>query len=329
MTGINIVTLPRTCFAAAPLDYPCNEDTLKIEKFALAEDNYSLNVFAIDKQNVEEIVSNKDESIYVNLDVRKYLLVEAQLKSGKVQGLSCNYHIYTNQDEETICVMTVGDLINGLHIDDYINDHHNYTRAKELLENAIDFDLIELTDYVRMTYTNPNRSTWKNSNANWNAFANHHRVNIQTIKGMSYPSDKKIIKLNEVLRYSNNRSITTEEASKIRRLLGNKDTEKVALTIMNSINPEKSFVELICLINHMDPMIARNNPAVPILPLVRGAYGTDTRIVRTSDRIVKEYVNAFKKHPDVDVLERIADSYYHPKLEKSSVFDFKLKIKTK
>jgi hypothetical protein len=326
MISINLVTLPRTCFAAVPLDYPCEENTLKIEKFYTGFENMHLSHFRETVNNVEEIVKNKDASLYVNLDVRKYLQVDAQLKSGKVQGKSCDYYIHTRQDNELICVMTVGDLINGLQIDDYIRDHENYNTAKELLENAIDFEIIEPTDYVRMTYTNPNRNTWRNSNHVWNAYANHHRVNVMSVKGMVYPANKKIIPLIEVLEHSYNNSITEEQANKIKRLLDGADTEKLAITIMNGINPNKSFIELLCLINHMSSDISRRLSNTPVLPLMYGAYGCDTKMVRRSDTVIREYKKYFGE-PTKEVLERLIDSYYHPKNEQSSVFDFKLKFK--
>ena len=111
-------------------------------------------------------------------------------------------------------------------------------------------------------------------------------------------------------------------------LLQAPDSEKVALTLLNTINPNDSFVELMCLINHMDDNIRRNNPNVPVLPLLKGAYGIDTGYKRKSDIIVNEYKQKFG-YASNEVLERIADNYYHPKLETSSVFDFKLKLKRK
>ena len=111
-------------------------------------------------------------------------------------------------------------------------------------------------------------------------------------------------------------------------LLQSQDSEKIALTLLNTINPNDSFVELMCLINHMDDNIRRNNPNVPVLPLLKGAFNIETGIKRRSDAIVKEYEKKFG-YASNEILERIADNYYHPKLEKSSVFDFKLKLKRK
>jgi hypothetical protein len=328
MKCINLVTLPRTCFAVAPLDYPCNDTTLKIEKFALADDDVWTNSFEETVPNIEEIVNDPENTLYVNLDVKKYLLTNAQLKSGKVQGLACSYYIYTYQDSHAICVMKVGDLINNLQIEDYIHDHENYNRAKEYLQHAIDFELIEETDYVRMTYRTPNSRNWRDSTGYWHIGTNHQKIDVRQIIGMNYPSNKKIIHLIDVLKYSNNNELTKAQCDKIKMLLQNSDTEKVALTILNSINPDKSFVELLCIINHMDSRIAKNNPNVPILPLLNGAYNADTRTVRTADNIVKQYTKVIGK-PNNDVLERIADSYWHPRNEKSSIFDFKLKLKRK
>jgi hypothetical protein len=326
MRYINLVTLPRNCFSAVPLDYPCNSDTLKIEKFAVTSDNFALKFKEEVVNDVVELINNKEESFYVNLDVRKYLMVDAQLKSGKVQGLTCNYYIHTYQDNEQICVMQVKELLNDLQVDNYIHDHENYTMAKNALENAIDFDLIDENDYVRMTYTNPIRHSWKDNTSHWHVAQNHRRLNVQTLEGMVYPSNKKIIPLEDVLPYCNNNVITEEQSNKIKKLLEAADTEKMALTIMNSINPAKSFIEMLCTINYMHPHLKRNNPNVPVLPLLYGAYKVDTTMIRRSDAIIKIYTEKFGE-PDNETLEKLTDSYWHPKNEKSSIFDFKLKLR--
>jgi hypothetical protein len=196
------------------------------------------------------------------------------------------------------------------------------------LRNALDFDLISEDDYVQMTYKHPNRISWRESKAQWNIGANHNINMIEQIHGMMIPDNKKAIELQEVLTYSKNRGITQEESDKIKMLLQGRDSEKVALTLLNTINPNNSFVELMCLINHMDDNIRRNNPNVPVLPLLKGAYNIDTGYKRKSDAIVKDYQNIFG-YASNEVLERIADNYYHPTIEQSSVFDFKLKLKKK
>jgi hypothetical protein len=322
ISSINVVTLPRTCFAVVPDDYDCHESDLKINKLIHDSQKYAdLNGNMIDVP-VESIVTDKTKTLYVNLAVRKYLMTDAKLLSGQVQALSCDYLIFTAQDTEDYCLQKVKDVIGLAFWDEYA------VATKEALQNALDFDLISEDDYVQMTYKHPNRTSWKESKTQWNVGSNHNVNFILQATGMMIPSNKKVIELQEVLNYSKNRGITQEESNKIKMLLQAKDSEKVALTLLNTINPNNSFVELMCLINHMDDNIRRNNPNVPVLPLLKGAYNVDTGIKRKSDRIVKEYEKKFG-YASNEVLERIADNYYHPTVETSSVFDFKLKIKRK
>jgi hypothetical protein len=322
ISSINVVTLPRTCFAVVPDDYDCHDSEIRINKLIHDSKMYAMLHGKMINVPVESIVKDKSKTLYVNLSVRKYLMTDAKLLSGKVQALSCDYLIFSAQDCEDYCLQKVKDVIGLAFWDDYA------VTAKEALQNALDFDLISEDDYVQMTYKHPSRTSWRESKAQWNIGANHNANMIERVNGMMIPDNKKAIELQEVLTYSKNRGITQEESDKIKMLLQGRDSEKVALTLLNTINPNNSFVELMCLINHMDDNIRKNNPNVPVLPLLKGAYDIDTSHKRRSDAIVNEYKKKFG-YASNEVLERIADNYYHPKLETSSVFDFKLKLKRK
>ena len=322
ISSINVVTLPRTCFAVVLDDYECHDTDLKVNKLIFDSSKAALINEKIINEDVESIVKDKTKTLYVNLAVRKYLMTDAKLLSGKVQALSCDYYVFSHQDLEQYCFQKVKDVLE-------LNFHDGYFLiAKQLLENALDFDLISEDDYVQMTYKYQHRSSWKQSSSQWDIGNNHNADNLFNLSGMIIPANKKAIDLREVLNHAKNRGITLEESNKIKMLLKSQDSEKVALTLLNTINPNDSFVELICLINHMNDNIRKNNPNVPVLPLLKGAFNTDPGIKRRSDTIVKEYEKKFG-YASNEILERIADNYYHPKLEKSSVFDFKLKLKRK
>jgi hypothetical protein len=304
------------------MDYDCHDTDLKINKIIFDSKHAAITNEKRIEIDVENIVKDKTKTLYVNLEVRKYLMTDAKLLSGKVQALSCDYYIFTAQDTEDYCLQKVKDIIEIAFWDEYC------MTAKELLKNALDFDLISEDDYVQMTYKNRFRSSWKESANQWNTGNNHSPSKVIDLSGMMTPANKKVIDLSKVLSHVKNRGITVEESNKIKMLLQAQDSEKVALTLLNTINPNNSFVELICLINHMNDNIRKNNPNVSVLPLLKGAYNVDTTIKRISDRIVKEYEKNFG-HASNEILERIADNYYHPSVEKSSVFDFKLKLKRK
>jgi hypothetical protein len=107
ISSINVVTLPRTCFAVVPDDYDCHESDLKINKLIYDSQKYAdLNGNMIDVP-VESIVTDKTKTLYVNLAVRKYLMTDAKLLSGQVQALSCDYLIFTAQDTEGYCLQKV------------------------------------------------------------------------------------------------------------------------------------------------------------------------------------------------------------------------------
>ena len=322
ISSINVVTLPRTCFAVVPVDYDCHDTEIRINKLIYDPNLYPAAIGKIIDEPVESIVTDKTKTLYVNLDVKKYLMTDAKLLSGKVQALSCDYLVYAAQDTDVYCLQKVKDILNIAFWDDFA------VTAKEALQNALDFDLISEEDYVKMTYKYAHRLYWGENISQWNVGKNHNINKIITLTGMMVPTNKKVIELQDVLAYSKNRGITQEESDKIKMLLQIPDSEKVALTLLNTINPTNSFVELMCLINHMDDSIRKNNPNVPVLPLLKGAYNIDTGHKRMSDRIVKDYQQIFG-YASNEILERIADNYYHPKLEKSSVFDFKLKLKKK
>jgi hypothetical protein len=322
ISSINVVTLPRTCFAVVLDDYECHDTDLKVNKLIFDSSTAALINEKIINEDVESIVKDKTKTLYVNLAVRKYLMTDAKLLSGKVQALGCDYYVFSHQDSEKYCLQKVKDVLELDFWDSYC------LKAKQLLQNALEFDLISEDDYVQMTYKHYGRSSWRQSQTQWDRGDNHDVNNVVNLSGMIIPTNKKAIELKEVLNHAKNRGITLEESNKIKMLLQSQDSEKVALTLLNTINPNDSFVELICLINHMDDNIRRNNPNVPVLPLLKGAFNIETGIKRRSDTIVKEYEQKFG-YASNEILERIADNYYHPKLEKSSVFDFKLKLKRK
>lgn len=318
---INVVTLPQICFEAVPLDYISDEKNLTINKFIIDANEEIKNLKNCIKEDVENIIKDSTKTLYVNLDIRKYLMVDAKLISGKVQALNADYYIFSKKDKEYYCIKKIKDILNLNFLDEF------YKTAEQMLLNAIDFDLVSEDDYVKMTYKSSYRKGYYSTSSAWNSSANQVKTNNIFLNAMCVPANKKVIALTEVLNYSKNRKITVDESNKIKLLLSQPDTEKIALTLLNTINPNFSFIELYCLINSMSSDIKKRNPNVPILPLLKGAYDFSLNSHK-ADYIVDKYESLFG-HASNEILERIADNYYHPKLEKSSVFDFKLKLKKK
>ena len=315
---LNIITLPKICFSAVPSSYEADFEKLILEDLYVKDPIALLN-----SDGVEEIVNDKSKKLYCNLHVRKNLQIEAQLLSGAVQALTCDYHIYSEQDIKHHSYNSVKDILN---LGSLADNSQFYREAVRILKNAIDFELIEETDFVKMPYTHIRHvhNTQPRNYANWSDYRNFDN-SIENV-GFKVPKGMPVIHLRSVLQYAKNRGITKDEAIKIRALLRSTNNEKVAVTLMNTFNPEKSFVELICLINSIDGDISRNINGVPVLPFISGAYNLHTKATRGVDAIVNIYKRFFG-NPDDEILERIADAYHNPNYEESSVFDFKLKVK--
>lgn len=325
---INVVTLPQICFEAVPFDYISDEKNLTINKFIIDTDAKVENLKNCIEEDVENIIKDSTKTLYVNLDIRKYLMVDAKLISGKVQAKNADYYIFSEKDKESYCIKKIKDILNLNFLDKF------YKTAEQMLLNAIDFDLVSEDDYVQMTYKTLYTRGFYSISSAWNTPPNQVKTSnnqVQTnnifLNAMCVPANKKVIELKKVLNYSKNRKITVDELNKIKLLLSQPDTEKIALTLLNTINPNFSFVELYCVINSMSSDIKKRNPNVPILPLLKGTYDFTLNTYK-ADYIVNKYESSFGPASN-EILERIADNYYNPHLETSSVFDFKLKLKIK
>ena len=318
MNKHNIIILPRNCYGGVSREYKEENENLVFQ-----------NLYNIDKsipllvENVEHIVNDETKKLYCNLHVRKNLQINAQLLSGTVQALTCDYYIYTKQDENYNAYVSVKEILNMKFV---LEESELYNKTQQVLNDALDFDIIDENDFVLLPYSTVRSGSYPRNTYEykWYDYRNFdHAVNMI---GFLVPKGMPVIHIRSVLKYAKNRGITPDESKKIRSLLQSTSNEKVAVTLMNTFNPEKSFVELMCLINHINADIGRNIGGVPVLPFMTAAYGTYTKATRRVDQIVKDYQYNFGKPTD-DILERIADAYSHPNSEESSVFDFKLKIK--
>lgn len=315
---LNIITLPRNCFSVVARDY--SEENHKM----ILQDMYIRDyTIPLETDGVEEIVNDKTKKLYCNLHVRKNLQVDAQVLSGAVQALTCDYYIFTQQDVNVTAYAKVKEILN---LEGLLPYNQFYNEAKELLTNALDFEIIDENDWVRMpfNYIRNAKSTQPKNLNNWSDYNNFNEA--KQLHGFIVPKGMPVIHIRSVLKYAKNRGITIEESKKIKSLLQSSSNEKVAVTLMNTFNPEKSFVELMCLINHVSQDIGRNIGGIPVLPFMTAAYGVHTKSTRYVDTIITEYVKHFGNATD-DILERIADVYSNPNFEESSVFEFKLKIK--
>ena len=315
---INVVKLPEICFPGTPTWFR-SADKLKTEKFLLnPQVQLEIDNIKIETHDVKSIITNKNLTIYAPLDIRKNLLIDAEIKSGDVQKFSCDYYIHALDQVERYCFQKVKDVLELNYNSSY------YEKTVEVLNNALDFELIDENDYVQMAYQW--HSAHKYANSNWHLSSEHDASKVLTLEGVFVPNEFKCLSIHEVYKHCNNSAITSDQLNKVKTLLSNRDTEKIAVTILNTINPYTSFIELICIINHMKGDI-KKNVRIPIMPLINKGYNTTVSYSRNADQIVQLYEKIFSVKASNEILEKVADNYYSPHIERSSIFDFKLKLK--
>lgn len=308
----NLITLPRTCYGGGFIahDKSVDSNVITYNNLQIVSD--------IEKQitknsEIESIVNNKNINIYIHLDIRKNIKLDSNLLSGEVQALQCSHYILSYQDLDYNTVITVKSFLDQ----QYFNPE--YSIAKNLIINAMDFDLINEQDYILIP---------KHFGSQWSKFSDYWHDKLRSdklhLKSKITPKDKIVLHLSEVLPYTNNTTITSEDVVKLGRMLSTTENCKVALTLMNTVNPYKSLPELLCLCNYI-PAAIRKETKIAVLPLLYGAYEV-LDINRNVDGMVKTYEEVMGK-ASIEVLEKFADSYYNSRIEKSSIYDFKLKIK--
>lgn len=309
----NLITLPLTCYGQGfevSSKHNIKQTEITYSNIYITTDPLLKIKRDID---VESIINNKDTKMYINLDVRKNIKLDCNLLSGEVQALQCPYYILSHQDFLYTDTLTVRNFLDVKYF------RKDYDVALELIKEAMEFDIIDEQDFILIPERTGNR--WESTNEFW-----HHRgrKDKSSFRAATAPKDKIVLHLSEVLPYTNNTTITSEDVVKLGRMLETTENCKVALTLMNTVNPYKSLPELLCLCNYI-PAAIRKEAKIAVLPLLYGAYGVLDEN-RNVDIMVKIYEEVMGK-ASIEVLEKFADSYYNSRREKSSIYDFKLKLK--
>lgn len=318
-TSYNVVVLPGKLYSARRTT--AFIDIVKEEECVLGKIHTmdSVNIIQ-DNDLIKSVITDPDKKAYVNLNVRKYLMVDCVTQSGKVQATNCDYHIMSHYDINEYGLMTIKNVFD-MDSENFSTDAYiKYNEAVEQLVNLIDYDLITENDYVLMPYTV--YGGYRSYGNYWDTVVNNDR---ERAIGYFCATDKTIFTLKQVLNYSKNKELSQQEMIKASKLLDSFESEKIALTILNTVNPTKSFIELSCVINYfIDNIKSRLN--IPVLPLFYGAYGCDASEIRRADAIIKLYEKHFGPATK-ETMERMVDAYHNPRNEKSNIFDFKLKLK--
>lgn len=265
-------------------------------------------------ENVLGYIRDTSKKLHVAAAFKKLLSLDIEMLTTEKQLEQCDYILPAKNEYHRLAFITVDKLLSL----------RKYVPAEilEIIENGLLFDTIKQLDYIHI----PNKVyRWNGKNFEW--YASDDFQNRRTwCETYLSPRDKKVLCFRDVLHFSNNRPLKQEEFSKIIRLLDDHSTREMAMDIVNVMNPTLSYVELLLVYNYLQPELKRTKRKV--MPLMQEAYDFSPDIDNyTLDLITTEYQRRVGLELNQEQLEFIADNYYHPFTEKSSMFDFKLKIK--
>lgn len=267
-------------------------------------------------QNVLGYITNPSNKIHVIPTVRKLISIDAELVSSELQEKTCTYLLKSTNDVRPCRFITVSDFIKKIEGD--------VSEIKNMLNDNLMFDTIEPSDLIHIpTYG----YRYGQSDRPWYATSGNQQ-HCTTLGAIITREDAIVIDYKSMMHFSNNRPLGQDEFTKFTRLISNESTELLAIDIMNVINPETSFIPLILAYNYIPHDVKRKCKA-KLLLLMRELYAFRIDIENYNlNSIIDLYTRHFQE-PTQEQLEFIADNYYSDYTERSSVFDFKLKIKTK
>lgn len=275
--------------------------------------SYSLN--SIEKgidPKVEAIVTNPEATVYTHPDYKSFLSTDCKLVTTDAQKKNTNISIITKSNCGAVKTTKVRHMLN-------INAALP-KEIKNMLNEALMFDLIDMEDLIYIP-----QQQW-NKTPGWLGDFKSIDINIYYNAFVTHPSEV-IIDLESAMFYSNNANLTEENFIKLKMMLENNQDVNLAVGMMNNINPTKSFVELLVLHNYI-PLVYRNKNKRKIL---KALYAIYTIPFLDSD-ISLSNIETFSKmngfNLSLDKQEFIADNYTNSNIEKSSMFNFKIKIKS-
>ena len=261
--------------------------------------------------SAENIVKNPNKTVYIEPDLKVLVSADCNLVSTPAQRKAANYFIVTRKDQSTIKTITVSNLIKY---------KHNIPKSIiQKLEEALMFDLISYKDHIYMPAQQWGREIdWiKNNSLN---------KEFNTLTGCPSSQSDTIIDLESAMYYFNNPILTEENFVKLKLMLENQSDVSLAVGIINTMNPTKSFVELLVLYNHI-PIAYRNKNKKKILKALNAIYAIPyfENDLTLSNIEVFSNMNGFDL--SLEKQEFIADNYVNSNIEQSSMFKLKIKIK--
>ncbi len=307
ITTLNAVLLPDSFFPEAVHLYSNPTSDIKLVKINMRKAGVD--------ESIHQYINNPSNKIHVASHLKKIIQVEAELVSSDKELDVAKFIVPIKKDFKSIRAITVEHLLLS----------QIPVNLRNLLMDKIDWDLIDKEDYVIMPVQ---KYTWQsNTNSQWYTERpiltgiDHHAESILSSR------DVTVFDYLSLINCSNNRPMSEEELYKIKKLLSIEDTKQLALDVMNVLNPVTSFIELMIAFNTIpDEMKKKNKPK--ILPLMQELYNIDvTHASYSLQQILDLYERFFGMKPSQEQLEFICDHYDSRYVEKSSIFEFKLKLK--
>jgi len=253
------------------------------------------------KANLNAIMNNPNISIGVNSIVKKYLQIKNPMITGGIKTKNCTYFISSQSNKHYILYTTVAEFL-------YSNiPFNNHSVAKKEIENYCAFDILSPDDYVGIIAY----SSSVNRAVNSCKMYRHFKLT-ECNSAYITPENSTNIFLKDVFDYCQNNIIDEHEYQKTTNLLKNPETAKLGLLKMNSLNPKKCFIELICSLGAVG-----TNAPTDIYPLLKEAYEIRTASYYQIDNRPKMY----KLHIgdlSLEDLEKIGDLYQSPQLDNLS-----------
>lgn len=306
-----------------PENYYPEADTVRLAAPLTKEVQYfNLNTHTTSvDEKVHAIVSNENNKIHVLPNIKKILHVDAELLTTEKQKEECKYYAISKKNLINIRTINVSDLLNAGKILD-----PSYLSVKDKLNELLAFGLCDTFDLVYIPEEKYRYGSYGVQNKQWYTTMDFKTKTHFCNNAVLTPENVIALDYRSIVHFSNNRPLAQEELHKIRRLLENEDTRTLALEVMNVLNPEHSYMELMLAFNSIPDAMKKKNKA-QILPLMQEIYNLDV----TRDPYGLEQICMLNRkyfgEPTQQQLEFVADNYHSVYNEPSSLFEFKLKIK--
>jgi len=193
--------------------------------------------------------------------------------------------------------------------------------VKNILTQAILLDEIDESTFV---YIPGSTDRSYNGAASWYDEMIQSRILVDSIRCFVSKEDIELIHIHELIYHSERKVLSNPDFHTLSGMFKNHETLTIACRIINQANISKSVILILLLINHLDQKdYAKVKASIKLIPQYFDIHG------RSVDQIVYTATNLLSRELKNEELEMIADLYASDLMQKSNMFEFKLKIKKK